>query len=62
MEGAGACHVALHYGMAFLEIRAASTRAGKRDRSAWDLPLAFERCNRAVHMLIQGNILTCIDA
>ncbi|GBC63315.1 futalosine hydrolase [Desulfonema ishimotonii] len=53
MEGAGVAHVALHYGIPFLEIRAASNFAGKRDRSAWNLPLAFERCALAVRTLIR---------
>ena len=48
MEGSGAAHTALHYDIPFLEIRAASNFVGKRDRDAWNLPLAFERCGMAV--------------
>lgn len=61
MEGAGACHVALHYRIPFLEIRAASNLVGRRDRVAWDLPLAFDRCCRAVTTLFAGDILKWID-
>lgn len=51
MEGAGAAHVALHYGIPFLEIRAAANRVGKRERDAWNLPLAFEKSQAAVMTL-----------
>ncbi|MDL1964459.1 MAG: futalosine hydrolase, partial [Deltaproteobacteria bacterium] len=42
MEGAGAAHLAIHYDIPFLEIRSASNFVGKRNRSSWNLPLAFE--------------------
>lgn len=42
MEGAAAAHTALHYGIPFLEIRGASNLVGKRDKDAWDIPLAAE--------------------
>jgi len=48
MEGAGAVHVAALYGIPFIEIRAVSNRVGVRDKSRWDLPLAFRRCAQAV--------------
>ncbi len=48
MEGAGAAHVAALYGIPFLEIRCASNRVGNRDRSAWELSTAFDRCAEAV--------------
>ncbi len=48
MEGSGAAHLAIHYDIPFLEIRAASNIVGKRDRNSWNLPLAFERCALAV--------------
>ncbi len=41
MEGAGAAHVCRHYGIPFLEIRAASNFVGKRERAQWDLPRSF---------------------
>lgn len=48
MEGAGAAHVAALYDIPFLEIRAVSNRVGDRDKSRWDLSLAFKNCARAV--------------
>jgi futalosine hydrolase len=53
MEGAGAAHLAIHYDIPFLEIRSASNFVGKRDRSSWNLPLAFERSAMAVFNLIR---------
>jgi futalosine hydrolase len=53
MEGAAAAHVALHYRLPFIEIRAASNHVGPRDRNAWNLTLAFERCAEAVATFIQ---------
>jgi len=52
MEGAAAAHVAMHYGIPFLEIRCASNRVGKRDRGAWDLPLACRRSADAAVMWV----------
>lgn len=52
MEGAGAAHVALHYGLPLVEIRCASNRVGRRDRGAWDLATAFERCGRAARLFL----------
>jgi futalosine hydrolase len=48
MEGAGAAHVACHYDVPLLEVRAASNLVGRRDRGAWDLDLAFRRATWAV--------------
>ncbi len=48
MEGAGAAHVAALYDIPFLEIRCAGNRVGNRDRAAWDLSTAFERCAGSV--------------
>ncbi len=48
MEGAGAAHVAALYGIPFLEIRCAGNRVGDRDRAAWELSKAFDRCGQAV--------------
>jgi futalosine hydrolase len=47
MEGIAGAHVAKHYGIPFLEIRCASNLVGKRDREAWDLPLACRRSAEA---------------
>lgn len=54
MEGSAAAQVSLHYRVPFLEIRSASNRVGQRDRSAWNLPLAFENSCRAVIHLIEN--------
>jgi futalosine hydrolase len=54
MEGSSAAQVAMHYGIPFLEIRSASNRVGKRDRSSWDLPLAFRNNARAVIHLVNN--------
>jgi futalosine hydrolase len=59
MEGAGAALVALHYGVAFAEVRSVSNLVGKRDLARWNLPLAFERCARAVAALLRGGIMSC---
>jgi futalosine hydrolase len=53
MEGAGAAHVAALYDIPFLEIRAVSNRVGDRDKSRWDLPLAFRRCSQAVKAFLE---------
>lgn len=53
MEGSAAAHVALHYRIPFLEIRAASNIVGKRDRDSWNLPLSFKNSARAVMHLIK---------
>lgn len=47
MEGVAGAHVAMHYGIPFLEIRCASNLVGKRNRDAWDLPLACSRSAEA---------------
>lgn len=52
MEGAGAAHLALHYGIPFLEIRAVSNPVGRRE--GWNLELAFARSNQAVFALMQA--------
>jgi futalosine hydrolase len=54
MEGVGAAHVAALYDISFLEIRAVSNRVGERDKSRWDLPLAFENCARAVQIVLEN--------
>jgi len=57
MEGAGAAHLAIHYDIPFLEIRSVSNFVGKRDKSYWDLPIAFERGALAVLGLISSMII-----
>ncbi|VFQ47188.1 futalosine hydrolase [Desulfoluna butyratoxydans] len=53
MEGAAAAHVALHYGIPFLEIRGASNLVGRRNRNAWNLPLAFENSCACLMAVLQ---------
>lgn len=54
MEGAGAAHIACHYRIPFIEIRAASNVVAKRDLSRWDLPLSFERIALAIRLLMEN--------
>jgi futalosine hydrolase len=48
MEGAAVAQVCLHYGISFVEIRAASNRVGDRNRDSWNIPLACRRFAEAV--------------
>ena len=52
MEGAAAAHIALMYDIPFIEIRSASNMVGKRDKSAWNLPLAFQNACVAVEAVV----------
>lgn len=54
MEGAAAVHVCMRYDIPFLEIRSVSNRVGRRDKNAWNLPLAFERASQAVYTVIES--------
>ena len=54
MEGSGAAYLSLYYDIPFLEIRSASNIVEKRDLTAWNLPLAFERGAMAVFALIRS--------
>lgn len=56
MEGAGAAHVAALYDIPFLEVRAVSNVVGIRDKGKWNLPLAFERCARAVMVYLENRL------
>lgn len=53
MEGAASAMVSRIYGIPFVEVRAASNFVGKRDRSSWDLPLAFKNACRAVSVILK---------
>jgi futalosine hydrolase len=53
MEGAGAAHTAALYDIPFVEIRTVSNRVGERDKSRWDLPLAFRNCAQAVQAFLE---------
>ncbi len=52
MEGSAAAHLAILYDLPFLEIRGASNLVGKRDRAAWNIPLACERACEAVRRIV----------
>ena len=54
MEGAGTAHIARHYGIPFMEIRAGSNVVGKRDLSRWNLPLSFERAALGIRLLAEN--------
>lgn len=53
MEGAAMAHVARHYAIPMIEVRAASNFVGKRNRDEWRLTLAFERCGRATAEVVR---------
>lgn len=52
MEGAATALVSEIYGIPYVEVRAASNFVGKRDRSSWDLPLAFRNASAAVSIIL----------
>jgi futalosine hydrolase len=54
MEGAAAAHVALMYGVAFLEIRGISNIVEDRDLSRWDITRACENVQRFIHSFIES--------
>lgn len=54
MEGAAAAHLARFYRIPLLEIRCAANRVGRRDKAAWNLPLAFDHCGLALRHLIHA--------
>ena len=54
MEGAAAAHLCALYGVDFVEIRAISNLAARRDRDAWELPLACRRAQEATLSLLDG--------
>jgi futalosine hydrolase len=52
MEGAAAAHLCALYGVDFVELRAISNIAARRDRDAWELPLACRRAQEATLLLL----------
>ncbi len=56
MEGAGMAHVCHHYKIPFIEVRVASNCVGGRDRGAWDLDGAFEKCRRILSGLLAADL------
>ncbi|MFG1920704.1 futalosine hydrolase [Cryptosporangium sp. NPDC048952] len=53
MEGYGVAWAARAAGVRWAELRAVSNVIGRRDRSAWNIPAAFEALRRAVGALSQ---------
>ncbi len=52
MEGSAAAHLSILYDLPLLEIRGASNMVGKRERAAWNIPLACQRACEAVHRIV----------
>ena len=55
MEGAAAAHLCALYDVDFVEVRAISNIAARRDRDAWELPLACRRAQEAALFLLNGD-------
>jgi futalosine hydrolase len=55
MEGAAAAHLCALYDVDFVEVRAISNIAARRDRDAWELPLACLRAQEAALLLLNGD-------
>lgn len=55
MEGASAAHLCALYDVPFVEVRAISNIAARRDRDAWELPLACRRAQEAALFLLNGD-------
>jgi len=53
MEGAATAQVSKIYGIPYAEVRAASNFVGKRDKSSWNLPLAFRNASAAITMILK---------
>jgi len=51
MEGYGVAWAAVEHGVPWVEVRAISNLIGRRDRSAWNIPAAFEALASAVAAL-----------
>jgi futalosine hydrolase len=51
MEGYGVAWAAAAAGVAWVEVRAISNLIGRRDRSTWNIPVAFASLRRAVAAL-----------
>jgi len=57
MEGFAAARMCQRYAVPLLEVRAISNMVGVRDRSTWNLDLAFKRAQEAVLTLFQKGIM-----
>lgn len=53
MEGYGVAWAAVEHGLPWVEVRAVSNLVGRRDRSTWDTPWAFESLAAAVAALVR---------
>ncbi|MFI5958470.1 futalosine hydrolase [Cryptosporangium sp. NPDC051539] len=58
MEGYGVAWAAARAGVPWAELRAVSNLVGRRDRSAWNIPLAFEALRGAVTALARATVET----
>ncbi|TQS43211.1 futalosine hydrolase [Cryptosporangium phraense] len=56
MEGYGVAWAAQAAGVPWAELRAISNLVGRRDRSAWNIPLAFESLRTAVAALVRATV------
>jgi futalosine hydrolase len=57
MEGFAAATMCQRYALPFLEVRSVSNTVGARDRSSWNLDLAFKREQKAVLTLLEKEIM-----
>jgi futalosine hydrolase len=54
MEGAAFMYAALLAGVPFAQVRAVSNRVERRNRDAWNLPLAIENLGRTTLAILDG--------
>lgn len=54
MEGYGVAWAAVEHGSPWVEVRAVSNLIGRRDRSTWDIPGAFESLGTAMAVIVGG--------
>jgi futalosine hydrolase len=54
MEGAAFLYACLVSGVPCAQVRAVSNRVERRNRAAWDLPLAIRRLGDAAHAILEG--------
>jgi futalosine hydrolase len=57
MEGFAAARLCERYAVPLLEVRSISNMVGSRDRSLWNLDLAFKRAQEAVLTLLEKEIM-----
>jgi futalosine hydrolase len=54
MEGYGVAWAATEHGVPWLELRAVSNLIGRRDRSSWNIPAAFNALGQAIRTVTSG--------